>query len=98
MSRAVRLALVVALLAASPAWSATDADLAEIRSQLKELKDAYEARVRALEERLRQAEERAAPASAPLPAAPLPAPSAPNAFNPAISAILAAQNPNRSPD
>ncbi len=101
MSRAVRLALVVALLAASPAWSATDADLAEIRSQLKELKDAYEARVRALEERLRQAEERAAPALAPLPAASSTAPSAPSAasaFNPAISAILAGQYANLSRD
>jgi hypothetical protein len=82
----------IALALASPpqALGATDADIAEIRNQLRDLKADYEARIRALEVRLKDAEARAASA----PPAPLPA-SAPaggtgpsNAFNPAISAIL----------
>ena len=84
----------VALALASPlAWGATDADIAEIRNQLRDLKSDYEARIKGLEERLKEAEARAAAAQA----APAPAPAATgtpsggglsNAFNPAMSAIL----------
>ncbi|HEY2818453.1 MAG TPA: hypothetical protein VGK44_15125, partial [Casimicrobiaceae bacterium] len=71
--------------------AATDADLAEIREQIKQLKDGYEARIRALEERLKAAET-GGPATA-APAPPAPAPSGPAAstlaqFNPGISVVL----------
>ena len=85
-------ALLLAL--ASPAWAATETELADIRSQIRELREQYEARIQALEARLKEAEARAA-APAPVAATPEPAP-APAAsggnslaaFNPAISAIL----------
>jgi hypothetical protein len=76
---------------AADARSATDAEIAEIRGQLKELRDSYEARIGALERKLREAEARAtaatpdsastatgpaaASAPAPEPAATAPAPS-----------------------
>ncbi|HET7731836.1 MAG TPA: hypothetical protein VFK48_17580 [Usitatibacter sp.] len=72
--------------------AASDADLAEIRAQIRELRSQYESRIEALERRLREAESRAAPAAPPAaPPASLPAPSTTStssAFNPAISAIL----------
>jgi len=40
----------------SIAIAASDADLAEIRAEIKQMKEAYEARIRALEERLKSAE------------------------------------------
>src|SRR5947207_1871686 len=40
----------------SIALAATDADLAEIREQIKQMKESYEARIRALEDRLKAAE------------------------------------------
>jgi hypothetical protein len=77
----------LALATLSPAaQAASDADLAEIRSQIKSLKDEYEARIRALEERLKEAESRAA-APASMPAAASPG-SGLAAFNPAISLVL----------
>src|SRR5258708_40220234 len=66
------------------AHAASDSELAEIRAQIRELKDQYEARIKALEERLKSAEARAAePAPAPA-AAPVAggAPSSISAFNP----------------
>ena len=77
---------------AAPAWAAGDAELADIRAQIRELRDQYEARIQALESRLKEAEARAA-APAPVLAAPEPAPAASGgnslaAFNPAVSAIL----------
>src|SRR6185369_8861833 len=72
------------------AWGATDADIAEIRNQLKELKADYEGRIRALEERLKEAE------SAKVPAPSTTATS--NAFNPAISAILTGTYAHTSQD
>ena len=95
---------VIACFAASPAWAATDDDLAQIRSQIRELKETYEARIHALEEKLQAAEARAAqarpPAAAPAPVATTAAsaPTSPGAFNPAISAILAGQYANLSQD
>ena len=84
-------ALSLALASIHPAaFGATDADIADIKNQLRDLKSDYEARIRALEERLKDAEARAA---APPPSAPV-ATAAPsggglsNAFNPAMSAIL----------
>ncbi len=61
-------ALALALLASS-AVAATDAELAEIREQIRQLKETYEARIQALERRLKDAETKAAnaPAAAPAP-------------------------------
>ena len=67
------------------AEAATDADLADIREQIRQMKESYEARIRALEERLKAAEAADAtnaPAgsstpSAPVAAAPPPTPPAP---------------------
>jgi hypothetical protein len=106
VSRSNRLAAALALagLLPYPVFAATDADLAEIRAQIKQLRETYEARIQALEERLKEAEQHAveakpvappAPAVASAPAAPPvpPSPAAPaavsaNAFNPAITAVL----------
>src|SRR4249920_2106748 len=91
-------ALALGLLLPPPAGAATDADLADIREQIRQLKEAYEARIEALERRLKDAEtktaqtptEAAAPKAAAAPAT-APSPDTPvntsaNAFNPAISA------------
>jgi hypothetical protein len=97
-----RSVLALALVMAADAHAATDADLAEIRAQVRQLKEDYEARIEALEKRLQAAEAKAPPAAsvAPPAASPaaLPAPTiasaspAPtagiSAFNPAISAVL----------
>ena len=77
---------------ATPAWAASDAELADIRAQIRQLRDQYEARIQALEARFKEAEARAA-APAPVATAPEAAPAAAGgnslaAFNPAISAIL----------
>jgi len=107
-------ALALALAAAPAAHAATDAELADIREQIRQLKESYEARIEALEQRLKDAEARAAaiaptattPPSAPLaaePASPPPVASAPAAtgiaaFNPAISAVLEGVYANLSQD
>jgi hypothetical protein len=74
----------------SIAGAATDAELAEIREQIKQMKESYETRIRALEDRLKAAETAPAAASAPVaaPAASSPSASTLAAFNPAISVIL----------
>ena len=91
MSRQLLASAFLAPMLAFPsmATAATDADLADIREQIKQLKDGYEARIRALEERLKAAETGGAAAAPP----PAPAPSGPSAstlaaFNPAISVVL----------
>jgi hypothetical protein len=45
----VRSALALALLMAFDVHAATDADLAEIRARIRQLKESYEARIQALE-------------------------------------------------
>jgi hypothetical protein len=130
------LAVMVAAAIASPACAADESALAEIRAQIRQMKEEYESRIRALEIRLKEAEakaERAAEtAAARSPAAPVPeapattsgsalsaaaaAPAIPavspmpaaspagsaiasaNAFNPAISVILAGRYANLSQD
>jgi hypothetical protein len=104
---------VLALFLAADVRAATDADLAEIRDQIRQLKENYEARIQALEQRLKDAEAKAAvattvPAAAPVaPPAAAPsvasaAPPAPasgiSAFNPAISAVLQGAYANLSQD
>ena len=114
MSRSIGLAAAFALAGLLPCHvlAATDADLAEIRAQIKQLKESYEARIQALEERLKEAEAKGAsarPAEAaapPVATAPSPAPAAPtstasslaNAFNPAITAVLQGVYANLSQD
>jgi len=99
----VRSALALALFIAVDAHAATDADLAEIRDQIRQLKESYEARIRALEERLKAAEAKPAdavvtntPSGAPV-AAPVvataPVASAAPGSPPASSAGISAFNP-----
>ena len=109
MSKAmlVRGILPLALFIAAHVHAATDADLAEIRGEIRQLKESYEERIQALEQRLKEAEAKpvaAAPAAAAPPPAPTvaAAPSAPSsglsAFNPAISAVLQGAYANLSQD
>ena len=53
-------AFALALAAASAAHAATDADLTQIRDEIRQLKESYEARIQALEQRLKDAEARTA--------------------------------------
>jgi len=86
--------LAFSLVMPSIAVAATDAELTEIREQIKQIKESYEARIRALEDRLKAAETAAslAPATASAPA--VAGPSGPYAasmlaaFNPGISVVL----------
>jgi len=74
----------------SIAAAATDAELADIRAQIKEMKETYEARIRALEERLKAAETTAPSVPAPMAAQASSGPSASTlaAFNPGIAVVL----------
>lgn len=91
------LAAAVTLALGAPATAAAGdgAELEQIRAEIRQLKETYEARIRALEARLQQAE-----AATPLePAAPPPAAaSSANAFNPAVSLILSGTYANLSQD
>jgi len=70
ISGASALALLLPVLMSGPAQAATDADLAEIREQIRQLKEGYEARIQALEQKLKDAETaKSAPAAAGGPAA-----------------------------
>ena len=103
-------ALALVLCTSPIAQAATDADLAEIREQIRQLKESYEARIQALELRLKEAEEKSAQKAAAPPAEPAasaaaaPTASAPQAssgiaaFNPAISAVLQGVYSNLSQD
>src|SRR6185295_13774540 len=96
----------LALCMAGDVHAATDADLAAIRDEIRQLKESYEARIRALEERLKSAESAPAPTAAVAPAAapPVTAAAPPStasgiaAFNPAISAVLQGAYINLSQD
>ena len=64
-------AFALALLAASVAQqsqAAADADLAQIREEIRQMKESYEARIQALESRLKEAETRATNSAVPQPA------------------------------
>ena len=100
-------AFALALLGSPAASAATDADLAEIRDQIRQLKESYEARIQALERRLKDAEATTAAAPpaaqpvAPAPAASIASTAPPTgiaAFNPAISAVLQGVYANLSQD
>jgi hypothetical protein len=104
-------AMAAALAFSSPVGAATDAELADIREQIRQLKETYESRINALEARLREAEARAANLATPAAAAPAaqaavappppasaPAASGIAAFNPAISVVLQGTYTNLSQD
>jgi hypothetical protein len=105
------LAAVCASVAPAPALSATDEDLGQLRDEIRQMKQEYEARIRALEQRLQEAEVQPAPTQTSSPTAPgaeassaLSAAAGPTgaasatAFNPAISAILGGTYANLSQD
>ena len=100
-------AALLAAFATPMTASAADAkELADIRAQIQEMKQSYEARLQALEQRLQDAQAAAAqaqnaaaearqPAAAPVAA---PAAASSNAFNPDISMILGGTYANLSRD
>ena len=92
--------VALALLLVPSAWAASDADLDDIRNQIKELKSGYEARIRALEDRLKEAEAKSATPTPVATPAPMPsaASSSISAFNPAISVVLQGRYANLSQD
>ena len=84
------------------ASAASDADIKELREQLRQLKEDYVRRIDALEKRLAESEAKAGPAQAGGPPPSAQQGSAnPNAFNPEVSVILngtytrLSQDPNR---
>jgi len=96
----VRSALALALVMAADVHAATDADLAEIRAQIRQLKESYEARIEALEQRLQAAEAKSPVAAAPATAAVVPtavptvaSTAVPTAAPPAPSGGIGAFNP-----
>jgi hypothetical protein len=100
----VRAILALALFVPTIALAATDAELAEIREQIRQLKESYDARIQALEQKLKATEAATpaaaaaypAPVTASVPAsppAPAPAPVASAAPASAPSAGLSAFNP-----
>lgn len=88
-------ALAAAFCAPLYAVAADDPGLAQIRAEIKQMKETYEARIQALEQRLQEAEAKTA---APAPASAPPAAAAANAFNPAVSLILGGSYANLSQD
>ncbi len=100
------LAAALAAAFATPimASAADDQQLAEIREQIRLMKDSYEARLQALEQRLQQAQAQAEGAdqtqTAPIAAAlaPQAAASASNVFNPNIALVLGGTLSNLSQD
>lgn len=111
MRTPVSAALVAALSFTPPAHAANDADLAEIRAQVKQMKVAYEQRIAALESRLAEAEKNAVKAErtaakaeagvvhSAAAAAPIAtATTSASAFNPAIYAVLQGVSANLSQD
>ena len=108
MYKPTRTALAVALAAASsfsalPAFAASDADLAEIRKQLQQMKETYEQRIVSLEQKLAKAEGVAAKAETTAKDAESmvrqaslrpPAAAPATGFNPEVSLILQGQYRN----
>jgi hypothetical protein len=93
-------ALAVAFGVPLAASAADDRELAQIRDQIRQLKESYETRIQALEKRLQEAETRPPTAQQSQPAATLAsgAPASASAFNPAVSLILDGTYANLSQD
>jgi hypothetical protein len=90
-------AFALALTAGSAVHAATEADLAQIRDEIRQLKQSYEARIKALEDRLKEAEARTAGASptvAPQTAGTQPPPAAAAAIPPASAEQVAVAAPS----
>ena len=83
-------AFALTFAAAPAAHAATDADLAEIREQIRQLKESYEARIQALEQRVKEAEAKAAGGAAAAPAATSAAAPPPPPASPTVSASAGA--------
>lgn len=81
------------------AFAADDQTLSQIRAEIRQMKESYEARIQALEQRLQKAETKTvvAPPQATAPA-PSTAATTANAFNPAVSLILGGTYANLSQD
>jgi hypothetical protein len=99
MFRKLTLAAAVGAVLATPvcAIGADDAEIQNIRNEVKTIRDGYETRIRQLEQRLEQVEREpaaVAPDAPPLQTTPASA----NAFNPAISLILGGQFSNLQRD
>jgi hypothetical protein len=60
---AMALAAAYAAVTPSPAFAGTDQELAQLRSEIQQMKQDYESRIRSLEQRLQAAEAQPAPAS-----------------------------------
>ena len=104
MAAAISAAFGFASVMSSSALAADDKELVQIRAEIRQIKDSYEARLQALEAKLQQATEQitatattqniqAAPAPATQPAA-----AGGNTFNPAVSLILGGTYTNLSQD
>jgi hypothetical protein len=90
MHRFLLLAMALAVLGSASLTARAQGDeLAKLREEVRQLRQAYESRIQALEQRLQETEAKATPrASAPAAAPPDGRPSGTSAFNPAISLIL----------
>ncbi len=91
-------AVGAAFVAPVPAIGADDAEVQNIRDEIKDLKEGYETRILQLEQRLEQTEQRPAAAPATVEAPAQSAPASANSFNPAISLILNGQLNNLQRD
>jgi hypothetical protein len=113
LAAALAAALGASVCAPATALAADDKALAQIRAEIKQMKEAYEARIQALEKRLQDAEAKsdaagqqaavaaaAAPPAVPgTPAVPVPgSPASATAFNPAVALILGGTYTNLSQD
>jgi hypothetical protein len=103
MLRNTVLATALAAACAAPfsAFAADERELAEIRDQIRQMKENYEARIQSLEMRLQQAQAKSAEGQPPAAAAPAPvaaAAGAGNAFNPSVALILGGTYANLSQD
>jgi len=90
-----RAATACALFVAPAAHAASDADVAQLRDEIRQMKEAYEARIRALEVRVQDGDAAASRAATPrnaLPAAAATAPPSPSPL-PAIAPAAAQAEP-----
>lgn len=91
--------IALALAAPWPAQAADSAELAQIREQIRQMKESYETRIQALEQRLQQAEAAAGSAQVKAQqAGEAAAPALANAFNPEVALILSGVYTNLSQD
>src|SRR3569832_936989 len=90
LSAASAAALTLAVACPLSAHAADDAELAQLRNEVKQMKENYEARIRALEQRLQAAQPGTEPSAAPMSAAPA-------AASASINSAAAAGEPSPAP-